>query len=84
MYPSSVYLGTTTPLSYYEDKTNVSLSFSGPWASNQTGNIHLVRCGNIVVLTLYTFSSTSNSGTSNSLVSTTGLTSSYRPASCIS
>ena len=80
MYPSSIYLGATTPLSYYEDRTNLSLTFTGPWSSNQTGNIHLVRCGNIVVLTLYNFSATSNTGTLNNVYSSTGLTSSYRPA----
>ena len=79
MYPSSIYLGTTTPLSYYEDRTNLSLTFTGPWSSNQTGNIHLVRCGNVFVMTLYTFSSTSNSGTMNNFYSTTGLTTTYRP-----
>ena len=56
MYPSSIYLGSATPLSYYEDRTNLSLTFTGPWSSMQTENIHLVGCGNIVVLTLYNFS----------------------------
>ena len=80
MYPSSVYLGSTTPLSYYEDSTNLSLTFTGPWSSNQTGNIHLVRCGNIIVLTFCNFSSTSNTGSLNNCYSNTGLTSSYIPA----
>jgi hypothetical protein len=41
--------GTASNLSYYEEATSVSLTFSGPWASSQVASLTFTRIGNIVM-----------------------------------
>lgn len=56
-----------------------NLTFTGPWAANQTGAFEARRSGSIVTFRLLNFSAPANS-TSASLVSTTGVPTSIRPA----
>lgn len=56
-----------------------NITFTGPWAANQTGAFEARRSGSIVTFRLLTFSAPANS-TAASLVSTTGVPTSIRPA----
>lgn len=62
--------------------TAANLTFTGPWASNQTGSYEARRSGAMVSLRLLTFSAPANS-TSAVLTSTTGIAAGFRPSTLI-
>jgi hypothetical protein len=40
--------GTASPLNYYEDTVSVNVTWSGPWAANQTGAVYFTRIGSVI------------------------------------
>ena len=52
--------GSASSLNYYETGTT-SMTFSGPWTADQTGNVKFTRVGNMVTLTIDSVASTASS-----------------------
>ncbi len=67
-------------LNYYEEYSN-TLTYSGIWASSQTGTAKYVRVGGLVVLNLDDFSSTANTAAT---ITSTAIPSQFRPTDTVS
>ncbi len=68
-----------TALSYYEEYSNV-LTYSGIWASSQTGTAKYTKVGSVVTINLDSFSATANTA---SLITSTAIPTQFRPVDTI-
>jgi len=78
---TGVYLptsgGTASSLNYYEEYTHTT-NWSGPWSSNQAGNVLVTRIGRIVTITVPFLSALAN-GSAASVSSVTNLPARFYP-----
>ena len=72
--------GTAAGLDYYEETTHL-VTWTGPWAVDQSNNlINITRIGRIVNLEIASFTAVANTSTTASLTGGTFLPSRFRPA----
>jgi hypothetical protein len=74
--------GTPSPLDYYED-FSASMSFKGPWATNVTTTVRIVRIGKMAVASFGDIMAPGAGATSSALTATSALPGRFWPAATV-